>query len=183
MSEELVIRSCAPTLASLKTGNLFHCRCDSRQELYDSVRELNRRLRHKGLRVLPMRYWNGEGLVYVYRPQKLDKDLGHETACKLLKDRGYPCGNAHGCVCCLQKRLNAQKDFPHEIGLFLGYPPEDVDGFIHRKGEAKCGGLWKVYGDVEKAQRTFARYRKCTSVYLKKWADGRDMERLTVKCQ
>ena len=33
-------------------------------------------------------------------------------------------------------------EFPHEVGLFLGYPPEDVKGFIdHRANNFKCAGL------------------------------------------
>jgi hypothetical protein len=55
----------------------------------------------------------------------------------------------------LSARFETEK-CPHEIGLFLGYPPEDVDGFIRHKGAdyALCGG-WKVYGDVEYARRTW----------------------------
>ena len=33
MSEELVVRQCAPTLAGIKTGSLFSCPCDSPEEL------------------------------------------------------------------------------------------------------------------------------------------------------
>ena len=37
-------------------------------------------------------------------------------------------------------------DFPHEIGLLLGYPPEDVSGFIENGGKNfLCSGYWKVY--------------------------------------
>ena len=33
-------------------------------------------------------------------------------------------------------------EFPHEVGLFLSYPPEDVKGFIdHRANDFKCAGL------------------------------------------
>lgn len=181
MSEELMIRHCAPTLASLKTGNMFTCRFDGEEELHRSMRAFNRRLVHKGLRVLPLRYRDGVGLVYVYRPGRLDADLSDATACRLLEDRGYPCGNANQCVKRLQHRLAQTEEFPHEIGLFLGYPPEDVEGFIHHKGEAKYSGCWKVYGDVEAAQRTFARYKKCTDVYVRQHADGRTLEKLTVK--
>ena len=180
MSEELVVRCCAPTLASLKTGNMFSCRCDTQEELYAYIRNLNRRLLQKGLRVLPLRYRDGMALIYVYRPSKLHKDLSHATARKLLDARGYPCGNPMRCVKCLQKRLAAQEDFPHEIGLFLGYPPEDVDGFIHRKKEAKCTGCWKVYGDVDKAEKTFARFKKCTDVYVRHWNSGSNIEKLAV---
>ena len=34
-------------------------------------------------------------------------------------------------------------EFPHEVWLFLSYPPEDVKGFIdHRASGFKCAGLW-----------------------------------------
>ena len=180
MSEEMIVRHCAPTLASLKTGNMFTCRFATAEELYRSVREMNRRLAGKGLRVLPLRYRDGVGLVYVYRPGKLNADLTHATACQLLAERGYPCGNANLCVKRLCCRLAQGEEFPHEIGLFLGYPPEDVEGFIRRKGEVKLAGCWKVYGDVEAAQRTFAKYKKCTDVYVRQHAGGRALERLAV---
>lgn len=180
MSEELIIRCCAPTLASLKTGNMFTHRFSSRDEMYESIRIFNRRLRQKGLSVVPLRYADGVGLIYVYRPRRLHRDLCNDQACKLLSERGYACCQPNRCVQQLRKRLSQQQDFPHEIGLFLGYPPEDVDGFIHRKGEAKYAGHWKVYGDVEAAKRTFALYKKCTSAYLRQWEKGRSIERLTV---
>ena len=37
----------------------------------------------------------------------------------------------------LQKRLNSN-GFPHEIGLFLGYPMTDVLGFIEGRKHFKC---------------------------------------------
>ena len=180
MSEDMLVRHCAPTLASLKTGNMFTCRFAKEEDMLGSVRMLNRRLAGKGLRVLPLRFRDGVALVYVYRPGRLDDDLRDATACQLLKERGYPCGNANQCVKCLQCRLAQAEDFPHEIGLFLGYPPEDVEGFIRRR-EPKCSGCWKVYGDAEAARRTFARFKKCTDVYVRQHAEGRPLERLAVK--
>lgn len=180
MPEELLIRCCAPTLASIKTGNMFTHHFSSRDEMYETIRSLNRRLRHKGLSVVPLRYTDGVGLIYVYRPSKLHKDLCDEKACMLLSEHGYACCQPNQCVQKLRERLCQQQDFPHEIGLFLGYPPEDVDGFIHRKQEAKYAGHWKVYGDVDSAKRTFALYKKCTSAYLSQWEKGRSIERLTV---
>lgn len=41
----------------------------------------------------------------------------------------------------------------------LGYPAEDVQGFIENETkECKCVGCWKVYGDVEQAQKKFEQY-------------------------
>ena len=56
MSEEQVVRNCAPTLAGLKTGNLFACPYESREDLLDFLRSLNRRLGKKGVRAVPLRW-------------------------------------------------------------------------------------------------------------------------------
>ena len=49
MSEEILIRQGAPTLAGIKTGSLFPCPCDDREALLTDVRRLNRQLVPKGL--------------------------------------------------------------------------------------------------------------------------------------
>lgn len=67
------------------------------------------------------------------------------------------------------------------MGLFLGYPPEDVQGFMECRAKGfRCVGCWKVYGDAEKAQKLFASYKKCTAVYTARHAKGTPVERLTV---
>lgn len=78
------------------------------------------------------------------------------------------------------QRLQEAETFPHEIGLFLGYPPEDVEGFMQHRTDVLCVSTWKVYGNLEAAQRTFARYKKCTRVYLDQHRQGKALERLTV---
>lgn len=180
MSDEQVIRHCAPTLARIKTANLFSCTFASRQEMLDHVRNLNLRLKGKGLRILALSFKEGRGLIYVYRPDRLSADLQNELAGSLLRDCGYASTDENQCLRKLIERLNETSDFPHEIGLFLGYPPEDVDGFIHRKTECKYCGFWKVYSNVDSALRTFARYRKCTDIYCRLWQEGRSIEKLTV---
>ena len=181
MSDELIVRHCSPTLAGMKTGNLFTCLFESDVEMRTSMRHWNQKFRKKGLRVLPLRYCNGRALIYMYRPARLSQDLQHATACRLLQERGYTSAAADRCVVHLKKRINECEKFPHEIGLFLGYPPEDVCGFIENKpGSCKYVGCWKVYGDTEAAKKIFAKYKKCTAVYCAKLARGKSIDRLAV---
>lgn len=180
MPDELLVRFCAPTLASLKTGSLFSCEDHTRDALLDWLRSLNRRLGDKGLRVLPLRYRQGRCLVYVYRPSLLRRDLAEEGAVRILRACGYPCGADARCLLHLMALLRGGGPFPHEIGLFLGYPPEDVDGFMHRRGEATLTGCWRVYGDPERARQRFDRYQRCTRLYLEQFSRGRDIVQLTV---
>lgn len=180
MSNESLVRHCSPTLAGLKTGSLFSCVFSGQEELKAFLRQWNTALCPKGLRIIPMRWKGGRALIYVYRPEKLERDLSDEQASHILSQRGYCPGCTGRCVAELMHRLRQQEEFPHEIGLFLGYPPEDVQGFMENRRDCKCTGCWKVYGNVAAAQRIFAKYRKCTCVYCKLYAQGRPVERLAV---
>lgn len=171
----------SPTLAGIKTGSLFRYPYASAAEMRDSLRRWNRSFSKKGLRVIPLSYRDNKALLYLYRPARLSRDLKDVTACRILNERGYCTDSPERCICCLMQRLKDCEEFPHEIGLFLGYPAEDVCGFMeHRDCGLKCVGYWKVYGDEITAQKTFERYRKCSEVYRRQWKNGTPIERLTV---
>ena len=170
MSEELLLRHCSPTVIGLKTANMFVCRFDSKEQECSTLQRLNKKLCSKGLRIIPLRHNEDKVLLYLYRPSKLKRDLKDTQADKLLQSCGYSCGNIH---------LRENEDLPHEIALFLGYPPEDVCGFIENKAQCcKCVGCWKVYGDAEKAQATFEKYKRCTELCCSLAAKGVSIEKL-----
>ena len=75
MSEETVINCCSPCLAGLKTGNLFSCKVDDKSDLLRSVRELNRRLVPRGLRVMPVKITKTRALIYLTDPTGSKKTL------------------------------------------------------------------------------------------------------------
>ena len=181
MSEEILIRQGAPTLAGIKTGSLFPCPCEDRRALLADIRQLNRRLAPKGLCLLPIRFLPGQALLYLYRPAELRRDLRDARAVQLLRQAGYADESCARCVARLARRFRENGEFPHEVGLFLSYPPENVKGFIaHRANDCKCAGLWKVYGNEEKARSLFAKYRKCTEIDCAFWQSGSRLEQLAV---
>ena len=181
MSEALVIRHCSPTLAGIKTGNLFSCDCPCKKDLIKALSGLNRKLVPKGIRILPLRVRKGRALIYVYRPHALENDLTDQSARELLLQYGYLPGNLNACLLRLIQRLDSVEEFPHEIGLFLSYPPEDVWGFIlNRACNHKCQGCWKVYGNEQKARSIFEKYNLCSEIYFKQWKEGKSIEQLTV---
>mgnify|MGYP000640391568 CR=1 FL=1 len=181
MSEEILIRQGAPTLAGIKTGSLFPCPCEDREDLLADIRRLNRRLSPKGLCLLPIRFLAGQALLYLYRPAELRRDLRDARVSELLRQAGYEDESCARCVARLACRFRESGEFPHEVGLFLSYPPEDVQGFIdHRAEDFKCAGLWKVYGDEQRAQLLFDRFRRCTQRYCALWQTGYRLEQLAV---
>ena len=122
-------------MAGLKTGSMFNCPVGNMKEFTCMLRNFNKTCSGKGVRILPLKISGGNALVYMYRPSKLRNDLSDKRAASLLKSRNYPTEKCEGCLLELIKRLRSGGDFPHEVGLFLGYPPEDVHGFI--KSRAK----------------------------------------------
>lgn len=180
MVKSVMIEHGAPTLAGIKTGNIFTVK-NGAYDINQEIRMLNGVLTKKGLRLIPLRRKNSNTLVYVFRPDRLQEDLNLPEAEEILENKGYPCGDVNCCIAFLVKRLMTEEDFPHEIGLFLGYPPSDVKGFMENPSEGvKCSGCWKAYSNECEAERLFEEYKKCSRFYQKQIESGRSLESLVV---
>ena len=181
MPDNIIVENCSPTLAGIKTGNIFTIERSLIKNLCQELRELNQLFTDKGLRAIPLKITEKNVLIYLYRPDKLKADLSCDEAKEILQEKGYNCESIESDIVHLIKQIRADGSFPHEIGLFLGYPPVDVKGFMEdtRKG-VKCVGYWKVYGDKEKAEKVFSSYKKCTEVYKKCLLGGRCLSQMVV---
>ena len=98
--------------------------------------------------------------ILLFDPAQLHETLHDGSAVALLARYGYPIydgGNAMALLEHLRRRCRGER-FPHEVGIFLGYPPHDVEAFIRNKGQdCKLCGYWKVYHDDERAAEQFRR--------------------------
>lgn len=160
MPDEMVVQYCAPVLTGLKTANLFSFPFSDSAGMISDLRQLNQELNHS-VRVCPLGKKKDRTLIYMYRPADLREDLSRKEAREILEPLGYDPEQMEQCLIHLQERLSDQKEFPHEIGLFLGYPPEDVRGFIEHRACMYCG-VWQVYSNVDEAIACFEAYRRCT---------------------
>ena len=178
---QVLVDHCSPTLAGIKTGNLFPLHSEG-DDVIPEIREMNRILVRKGLRMIPIKRDNRHTLIYLYRPELLQKDLALPEAEKILLEKGYPCESPDRCVTCLMKHLASDAEFPHEIGLFLSYPPSDVKCFMEDASEGvQCVGCWKAYSNAREAEKIFERFRKCTAVYKTLVKKGWSLEQLIVQ--
>lgn len=176
--ENQLIRYCAPTLAGLKTGSVFNMDILHAEE---EAERINRKFNNKDMYVTLLAKRRSTVLMYVYRRKKLAYDLSRPECISVMKDLGYQ-GNCMKCIEHLKERISAPGEFPHEIGLFLSYPVEDVIGFIENKGKnALLCGFHKVYANAETAQRQFFLYQKCTRLYSMLFREGKPFDRLVVR--
>ena len=179
MSSKKIITHCAPTLAGIKTANLFNEYYEDKEELLREIKSFNQMFSNYGLKMIPITLKNGRALIYVYRIKSLEEDFNNNLSKELLTEYGYDSKDIFMSIKHLSERISAQGDFPHEIGLFLGYPPEDVKGFIDNNAKNyKLSGYWKVYGDEKKAIELFRKYRSCQKILEDRLNRGLSLKQL-----
>ena len=179
--DKFLISHCSPTLANLKTAGLFNYAFSTEDGLEQCLLAGNLLLNGKGVFLETLRVEDSQALILVYRKSKLKEDLQKNGVAEFLFTYGYQSNSVEACLRHIKHRLGLRKEFPHEIGVFLGYPLEDVAGFIKNGGQnCKCTGCWKVYGNECEAMRLFARYRKCRDIYQKLFTCGKSVLQLTV---
>ena len=168
----------APTLMGIKCASLISLSC-AEFDLDLHLKIFNARAKEKGLKIRSMRGSGARRLMLVYNEKKLARRLAENETRLMLANVGYdPDGGLEEMLGHLSERMEQLDGFPHEIGLFLDYPAEDVKGFIENNGENyKLCGCWKVYGSEERARRTFANYEKCRKFLCDKLNEGCDFYR------
>ncbi|GAA0730653.1 DUF3793 family protein [Clostridium malenominatum] len=96
--------------------------------------------------------------VLFYKKHRLENQIFNSRNISFLNQFGYTKEMDLGEVLeILKKRY---EDFcPHEIGIFLGIPLDDVEAFMHNpKEDFITYGYWKVYYNLEEALETFKAY-------------------------
>ncbi|MBP0960680.1 MAG: DUF3793 family protein [Oscillospiraceae bacterium] len=151
----------APALAGIKCANLFTV--DKPERLIDELyNEFSGRAGGLGLKMKVLCRSGRRTLIYIYHSDILRSWLSRSDVKRFLSEYGYkPDDSIEKKLKRLSSRIECGS-FPHEIGAFLGYPVDDVRGFIKNKGRnCLLCGTWKVYHEAEKAEKLFKKYGEC----------------------
>lgn len=98
-------------------------------------------------------------LLLLYDRKLLERTISGRKERRILERYGYSPDDLASSLANLRRRF-AESSCPCEIGVFLGYPPEDVASYIENEGKDEIySGYWKVYHDVEKAKCMEACFR------------------------
>lgn len=155
---------CAPVLTGIKISNLLNVE----REYEGSVCRI---LRNTGIVSYRLLSCENKTVFLLFQRQELDLYLKEPKVQAFFISNGYKDLSLTGIL----KRFSQQYatymfrggKFPHEMGLLLGYPVEDVQGFIEHKGKDYLySGYWKVYTDLEEKKALFEAYESAKEALL-----------------
>lgn len=171
-----VVLQCAPFLKGLKVSGLISLEdtlCGGLPGLIG------------GLDISWKIFWRKQGkcLLFLYRREGLEEYLSRPDIRKVLAGLGYRGMDLEQMLGHLGKRIlklcEGQESFPHEIGAFLGYPAEDIEGFIEHGGkECLFAGYWKVYHDPLGAARTFWKFDRARERAVNEFLAGKSLREI-----
>lgn len=169
---------CAPVIKGSKAANIITV---TRKE----VSHIGRLLKGTNISYCILNTGGDKVILYLYRISELEACLSTAKVRDFLKDYGYQESSILMMLARLSKRIrlygDGRIDFPHEIGAFLGYPIEDVKGFIVNEGKNFVYlGYWKVYHDVQGAIKLFERYDKERDDAVKAIVLGKTIQEIAV---
>ena len=176
--EEQMVYHCAPTLKGIKAGSMVAMRVSSHKSIEAFFAEYQECFKVHGIEYMKLTEQKQHVLVLIYRPDMLSRMLRRPMAREILGSYGYPVNDSlKAMLNHLQKRIDSCSGFPHEIGLFLGYPPQDVQGFIRHKGHnfLFCG-FWKVYANGTAVKRLFRCYNECIHRMCRRLLAGESLQ-------
>ncbi len=168
-----MVLQAAPVLKGRKVSNMV---CMNDREL--SV--VCEKLQGSGVSLMVLCSFRGRHLVLVFRRGALEVHLRKEECRSFLRIYGYRGEELHLLLLRLHRRFSGFYEkktvFPHEIGVFLGYPVCDIKGFLRNKGEGFLySGYWKVYQDAEGAKALFLAFDQAREEALEEYMAGKGL--------
>ena len=161
--EVKIANQCAPVLAGIKPSNMLVL---ENKHIHDVVRVLE----GTGLSWRCLYAGDEKNIWLLYRKEAMEEIVLGKEQMLFLKEWGYEEDTLERMLMKFSQRFRQyRKDknlpFPHEMGVFLGYPMADVKGFIKYEGKnyLYCG-YWKVYENVEERKELFKTYEEIRSV-------------------
>lgn len=176
--EELLAYHCAPTLKGVKMANMFHVSRDLFPHAKQLVFEYNEKFKAKGLMFRILQADKPRITFYLYSSKQIQKLFNESSVCSFLKTYEYPLDSISACLDHLESRME-DSCYPHEIGIFLGYPLNDVLGFINHESCLDFGA-WKVYDSshLEDSKNLFTLFDRIRTQFIQAVENGMRIEQL-----
>ena len=174
--EVQLLLQCAPMIAGLKASNLLIIASENEA---DARRNLN------GTKISCARLarMDKKTTMLIYHEQWVKEYLAIREVSDLLRVLGYEGKGFYEVLHSVRKKyrsyMKKEGEFPHELGLLLGYPAEDVKGYMDNKGRNYlCTGYWQVYADPAAKLNLFQKFELARERLIRAIFDGKEIQEL-----
>jgi len=160
-----LVESLAPLVLGLKPSVLLNVSLEKESEWLEFEELFTQK---EAFRIKEIRELKGRLQVIFYQRETLDTVLRQKSIQEFLTKLSYPQNYSLDSYLNLLKHRITSLEFPHEIGVFLGYPLKDVMGFMgflslpYRRTQG-----WRIYGDETPSNEVYAKYRQARSTMRK----------------
>lgn len=165
----ILSKSAAPTLKYVKPASLI---C-----LPKTLRIDNIRLNARGLEITLMYKCSQNEVILIFNRKMLQNTLSDKGIKEFLAEYSYPQDNLDAQIEHLKTRLqgflDGKNEFAHEVGLFLGYPLDDVRDFIKKDKRHYFCGYWKVFNNPAHALKIMSLYDTARSKVVYEHSQGK----------
>ena len=173
-----VVTQCAPVLKGVKISNLITMKPGG-------WRKIRAYLKKSRIICIPLYADAEKEVLFLYRYEQLERHLKNREVREFLRSCGYESFDVASVLVRLRRRYQLyagiSKEFPHELGVLLGYPVGDVQGFIDNRGEnSLTSRYWKVYQNPKEAEKIFDLYDRVKEQALKEIMCGRTLSHVAV---
>ncbi len=166
--EREIILHCAPALCGIKSSNLVSLSLNNLRD----IKELKKILCPK-YNIFVIKKTSKRILILIYNEDILYKTLFKDENYKYLLNNKYPNEKKISTYLnYLKHKINHNKNFPHEIGVFLGYDVFDVMEFENGNKNCLYNGVWRVYSNLDEKLKTFDMFKTCSETCLKLLDNG-----------
>lgn len=164
---------CAPLITGLKVSNLLIIPKGNEEVV---KRILNR----TGISFYRLIQTRTKTTFLLFRRNELEEFLSEENVKNVFIRAGYKSLQIGKILRTFSLRYEAymqgDKSFPHEMGLLLGYPVEDVVGFVENNGKNFLySGYWKVYENQKAKVKLFDKFKVAEETLIHLLSNGLSM--------
>lgn len=176
--EKRIGSNAGAALAGIKPASLLCLKYADNPEIKIGLEIINEKLKNSGIIFYVLNDNGYRLLLLVFREKNMKLHLEKIENSDFLQKYGYPEGNLYKKLNYLSSIIKVQGCFPHEAGIFLGYPIEDIVGFVRNPKGYKVCGCWKVYNNADEKIKLFKRYKKCSECINRRINNGDGLEKI-----
>ena len=171
--EYTFIYQCAPVIAGLKISNLLIVNRNQIKNALMLIKEF-------GLSAYLLYSTPDKVSILVFNMKKTEEYLMSEENISFINSLGYKEVSMNTVLREISVKysgyMRQTSSFPDELGIVLGYPTEDVVGYIENKGkDFLLNGYWKVYSDPDKKESLFRSFDEATEDMIRKLISEKDI--------